>query len=353
MTFEHRKTQADQSRAKGPTHIGELVSQICSFDSLVAPEGEKQLKFSSEIRAMLDAGRIREGLQAAREVYETRKAHFSESARITGLALANLLENATRVQCSLPDLKSSVFALEQHWELPAVGEDREIGSAVSSVDEKLQSPDSDSSYIQRLPTIMHILPRVCEYAAQCGRRDPEMRDLAERSLKHMHIAYQFFDQAYKAARHYAASATVRAAAHIASWKIKEERPDLRALKYIAGCGHDRTAQFSPSSASFYHALFKLESGNLSAGLESLVDLATSSRTEDTDIRIASLDQLTGWYIRLGYEDKAKAALGSLKAELERDHSDANSAMRSNERVKLEELARVRAYEKALSRDDSE
>jgi hypothetical protein len=353
VTLENHNMQAGQSRSKSPTHIGELVSQIVSFDSLTAPESEKPLKLSGEIRAMLDAGRVGHGLQAAREVYESRKALFSESARITGLALANLLEHATRVRFSLPDLKSSVFALEQHWELPAVGEDREIGSAVSSVDEQLQSPDPDSSYIQRLPTIMHILPRVCEYAAQCGRRDPEMRDLAERSLEHMHIAYPFFDQAYKAARHYAASATIRAATHIASWKIQEDRPDLRALKFIADCGHDRAAQFSPSSASFYHSLFKLESGNLSGGLELLEELTTLSRPEDTDVRIGSLDQLTGWYIRLGYKDKAKVTLSSLQTELERDHSDANSAMRSNERVKWEELARLRSYEKALSCTDSE
>jgi hypothetical protein len=319
----------------------------------VLPEGGQRLKLSGEIRALLDAGHINDGLQAAREVYEAKKSTFSESARITGLALANLLEYATRMQCSLPDLKSSVIALEQHWEPTALGETRSSLQSASAISEQSGSPDKDSSCIQAVPTIMHILPRVCEYAAQCGRRDEEMRGLAERSLERLHTLYPYFDPASKTARYYAASTKIRAATHIVSWKVQEERPDLRALKYMAKCGRDHVAHFSEHSARFYYSLFELESGDLRAGLQSLEALTTLSGSENTDVRIASLDQFTGWCIRVKDFAKARISCRSLREELDRDYADENWAVRSNERVKTVEFARLNSHERALARATEE
>jgi hypothetical protein len=107
-------------------------------------------------------------------------------------------------------------------------------------------------------------------------------------------------------------------------------------------------QFTAPLAQHTFALFQLESRQIEAGLKTLEHLIESPQGVDIDIRIASLDQVTGWYIRLNRLDSARASLSSLREALARDGANDASAMKGNPRVRAQEALRVQSYEKMLS-----
>jgi hypothetical protein len=289
-------------------------------------------------------------INEARTLYDLRCDTFSQDAQTSVVALGNLLEYATRARKLLPDLHGHLHNLERHWQKPDLREDGEVLLETLRDQKPSLLNEKDSSGSPAPLYVMHTLPRLCEYSAQAGREDHGLRELAEDVLKRLHHAYNFFDGDGErlSLKQDAASATIRAAAHIATWKMQDERPDLRSVRYIAECGRDRLETFSKPLADHTFALFQLSSGKTKDGLEALKSLVQSPYGVPVDVRIASLDQLTGWHIRLNELDRAREALSSLREAIERDSTDPSSSVSNNFRVRAEEASRMLAYEKLLS-----
>jgi hypothetical protein len=348
-------------RTGGSKHIGDLISAALSLHGASLPETPefeppqtlsmpKGFMPASEIRKLFQAGEVEQAIAQARNLYEMRSSVFSSDAQSSVVALGNLLEYATRARKLLPDLHERLHSLEKHWQLPDWSAEREVFSDLVGHQEPLQSIEPTAPASQAPFYIMHTLPRLCEYSAQAGRMDRSLRELAESTLERLHQTYLFFDGEGErlSLKQDAAAAAIRAAAHIATWKMQDERPDLRSVRYIAKCGRDRLALFSAPLADHNFALFQLASGQTEDGLKTLEALVESPRGVDIDVRIASLDQLTGWYIRLKDLDSARASLDSLREALARDGESEASAVKDNCRVRAEEALRVRSYEKMLN-----
>jgi len=354
--FDNKPKPGDDKETK---QIGELLSAILSTKALppASPEIERQqvpgveqsFLPATEIRKLFNSGDVALALKEARTLYEVRRDTFSENAQVTVEALGALFEYATRARASMTDLHEQLHALEKHWTTSA-GHERDAEDIASLSNPSLFCSSSEIDAVSGTrPYVMRTLPRVCEYLAQTSRENSVLRGYAERSLRYLHQLYPLFDDQGERGimKQDAAAAMIRSAAHIAAWKQREERPDLREVRYIAECSRDRLAEFSTPVAEFNFALFQFESGRREAGLQTLESLVEAPQGVSTDVRIAALDQLTGWYIRLKEFDNARASLASFREALQNDSANAASEMKHNLRVRTHEALRLQAYEKAL------
>jgi hypothetical protein len=319
--------------------LSEILSFIGHTDDLTPPLSASDILTSAQVRELFESGEIQQAIDSAIRLYEHRKETFSEENQTTAIALGDLLEYATRARIPQPQLTVSVGSLEQHWLAPL------IECESKSPNPGSRTPPSLRRYMLRT------LPQACEYAAQFGRSDEQLRPLADRYLTQLHQLYPFFPvkDDTEALRQYASSALIRAAAHIASWKTTEETPDLQALTDIATIGHERLAQFAPDEAELYLALFMCEGRNPQAGVKKLESIVSKTPPVNKDVLIPALDQLTGWNIKLGEFTKAQRALNRLCQALEHESQESILGAEPNQIVRAEEQRRVRAYQVALEK----
>jgi len=361
--------------ASGPKPLSEHVGELAALNSLKQPKHHSNEQDNSnalsprEILDLINSGEVAAGLKAAREVYDRQCSLYSEKTQVRVNSLVNLLEFATRTNTALPDLSESVRGLEKVW--TSSHHERDLAAnrmQIAKCEHEISSatdlePSSPSAYVMR------VLSRVCEYAAQAGRRDLTLRGLAERSLECLTQIAPFFSPSSspelpsstktsllpnsepEQIQYYAASAAIRASAHIASWKVRDEKPDLRGLRFMAERGYYRLAEFSEPTAKLYYALFKCESGHREAGLQMLEELTEAPAGVHIDVRIAALDQVTGWYIRFKEFQKARASLDSLREALRCDSASPASTVQSSFRVRAIEALRVQSYQGELDKAD--
>jgi hypothetical protein len=288
-----------------------------------------------QVREMFDAGRIEEALREAQKLYEIRSKYFAQDAQTTVLALASLLEYATFSQTPLTSLHDHVRDLKKHWVTVDPSSEYQIADLVAT----------------ELPFYMrYTLPRACEYAAHVGRKDPSLRDFAEQSLERLFWKYHEFpsDSEGLVMRESAAAAAIRAAAHIVTWKVQEERPDLRSLEYITKAFRNALEEFNAPKAELHYSFFQFAAKRYDEGLKTLENIVNSPQGVAIDERIAALDQLTGRYIRLKDFDNARASLASLQEAVEKDSTNEASNLSRNARVRAEEAKRLKWYEMTLA-----